>query len=301
MRRFLLVALTMACAEPVALDWDGTPGLAARVAEGTPEAVGMIAFLNDASTTEALLDDDVRLDRRAARSLIAHRNGPDGVLGTADDDLFDTVREADDCYYVGGSALARIEAYALEHGWVPLGPDDHLGTWDRVDFTVGEAEATVALANSADRDTLDDDLALDSRAVDSILAARPVLSVAHLASLYYVGRSALTKLRDAAVPVCETPGWETLYIYDEGDGAWRLELAEGFVAVVDEVVTHDDWCGEATGEPWFVKATVDLFDCEIRGYTIELGQYMLEYPEVVWYIEFEVTEAFDWFHSTCEV
>ena len=70
---------------------------------------------------------------------------------------------------------------------------------------------------------------------------------------------------------------------------------------MDEVVDNDQWCDEGYEQPWFVKATVDRFNCEEKGYTIELRQYMFDYPQASWYIEFEVDGEFDWFLSTCEV
>ena len=301
-----LASFLFGCAQPELAPVASAPELdesGARATEGSPEALGMLAFLNDAGTTYELLDNEVGLDRRAAESIIAHRNGPDGELGWLQDRLFETVAEVDDCYYVGTTALNLIEQWALDHDWVALNDDDVLGIWDGVSFTVAEAEATLELANTAGAGFMDDDLGLDSRAVNSIVDARPIASVKDLSELYYVGKSALTSLKGAAAgqPDCAVEGWETLYIYDEGDGAWRAQLPAEFVAVVDEVVQNDGWCGEATGEAWFVKATVDRFNCEDKGYTIELGQHMLEYPEVVWYIEFEVDSEYDFFHSTCEV
>lgn len=46
----------------------------AALLDGTPEAVGVLRFLNDASTTLGVLDDDVPLPSNAAANVIAHRN-----------------------------------------------------------------------------------------------------------------------------------------------------------------------------------------------------------------------------------
>ncbi len=165
------------------------------VANGTPEAIGLIQFLNAPTTTIAVLDNQVPLDRRAAENLIAHRNGPDGLLGTGDDDLFDNVDEIDLVKWVGKTALQRLLAFVNSHGWVPAG-DDLLGVWDGVAFSVNEAEAVLAFVNSASRSELDDDLGLDRRAVTSILDARPIESILQLSGLYYVGRTALVILKD---------------------------------------------------------------------------------------------------------
>ena len=301
----VICALSMACVAPTN-DLETSVdefGVGARVLDGSPEALGMLAFLNHADTTFDLLDHDVGLDRRAAESIIAHRNGPDGVLGYLHDDLFDTIEEVDDRYYVGETALRRIEMWAIEHDWVALQDTDILGSWDGVEFTVAEAESTLELANTSGHDYLDDDLALDVRAVNSIFAARPIDTVQELSGLYYVGKTALTALKEASTgtPDCTIAGWDTQYIYDAGDEAWRTQLPIEYVEIVDEVLDSETWCGEASGRPWFVKASIDRFNCDDRGYTIELGQYMIGAPEVSWYIEFEVTQDFEWDHSTCEV
>ncbi len=165
------------------------------IVEGTPEAYGVLGLVNDPKTNFYVLDELVPLDKRAARNLIAHRNGPDGVLGTADDDLFDDVSEVDDVSYVGPVALASLLAYAEAQGYVPTG-GDVLGVFDDVAFTVDEATATLALVNTASYDTLDNDVGLDKRAVDSIVAARDVESMLELEGLYFVGHSAMLKLRE---------------------------------------------------------------------------------------------------------
>jgi hypothetical protein len=87
--------------------------------------------------------------------------------------------------------------YASRTGWVP-GAEDLLGVYDGVSFTVDQADATIALANSLSAEVLDDDLGLNSRAVDSIMHARPVATIDGLSRLYYVGGSALRTLKDAA-------------------------------------------------------------------------------------------------------
>lgn len=176
------------------------------LADGTPDAIGLLAFLNDPSTTFAVLDDEVPLDKRAATNLLAYRNGEDGVFGTTDDNPFETVGEVDDVSYVGEKSLARLVAFADARGYVPSG-DDVLGVYDGVSFTVAEAERVLEAVNEYSDGVLRYEVPLDSRAVRSILAARPVLSMAELADLYYVGTAMLTRLKNyTAVPtVSERP------------------------------------------------------------------------------------------------
>jgi hypothetical protein len=165
--------------------------------DGTPEGLAVIDFLNDPSTTMAMLDDEVRLDKRAAGNLIAHRDGGDREPGTTDDDLYNDIIEVDDVRWVGPASIQRLVDYVLSIGVVPTG-DDHLGTWDDVRFTVTEAELTVSYVNSASLALLDDELQLDSRAASAIIDAQPVESVEHLSELYYVGKSALSILKEEA-------------------------------------------------------------------------------------------------------
>jgi hypothetical protein len=168
-----------------------------RIAEGTVEAFGVIGLLNDRSTTQALLDDTVGLDVRAARSLTEHRNGPDAVFGTRDDNTFDSIAEVDDQYYVGDSALEDLLAYAVAEGWVP-GPSDIVGSWETVSFTAVQAAAVLELVNGASQVVLDDDVGLDRRAAANIVDVRPISDIGQLAAVPYVGRSALRALQDYA-------------------------------------------------------------------------------------------------------
>ncbi|MBW1881328.1 MAG: hypothetical protein JRJ84_23480 [Deltaproteobacteria bacterium] len=165
--------------------------------EGSPSAVGVLAFLNDEATTLSILDYTVGLDIRAAENLIHHRDGADQLFGTADDNLFECIAEVDEVWWVGPSTLETLIAYVDGDGWIPVG-DDLLGVYDNVPFTVNEADDTIAWTNEVSVEFLDDDLDLDRRAVDSIVEARPLESVLQLSELYYVGESALIKLKTSA-------------------------------------------------------------------------------------------------------
>jgi hypothetical protein len=99
--------------------------------------------------------------------------------------------------WIGPSALGRLVEYVNSLGLVPVG-DDLLGTWDKVNFSVFEAEDTLALVNDASHELLDIGIALDRRAADAIVAAQPVQTIEELAGLPFVGKSALTKIKAAA-------------------------------------------------------------------------------------------------------
>lgn len=197
-RTISLVLCVSACA-PQPFAPETLSGLTThRLIEGSPEAIGLLAFLNDTETTFDHLDDVVRLDARAAAGLIHHRNGPDGRHGTYDDNRFDTVAEVDDVRYVGPRTLEILTAWVNDNGWVATG-DDLVSWFDGVPFTAIEAEATLRFVNGATADRLDHDLGLDSRAVASILDAQPVPSIGQLADLYYVGQTALQTLKGTAM------------------------------------------------------------------------------------------------------
>ncbi len=170
-------------------------GLADLLVDGTPEAIGVLALLNHATTTEGILDDDVGLDRRAAESITDFRAGPDGAYtgGTHDDGVFHSITEVDGLYFVGASALQRMLDYAYAHDFVPTG-GDLLGVWDNVAFTVDEANGALTWINRSTEDVLD--ASLDRRAVDSVLAARPLPSIQALSQLYFFGQSAMLTARE---------------------------------------------------------------------------------------------------------
>ena len=167
------------------------------VAALTPaETDAVLDLVNEASLT--LLDDDVRLDKRAAENIVVHRNGADAILGTADDDPFESIEELDMVSYVGPSALEKLVSYVHAQGLVdvPSGSDDAL---------------ILAVANGASFDVLDDDAGLDKRAAENIVAHRdgadailgtadddPFDTIEELDAVPYVGPAALEALLDYA-------------------------------------------------------------------------------------------------------
>lgn len=221
------------------------------LAEGSPEAVGVLDFLNHATTDLHVLDVDVALHATAAKNLIAHRNGPDGQFGTSDDDAYDNVAEVLAVPQVGPARLKQITDYAAAQGFVPEG-DDLLGVYDGVPFSVNEAEAVLALVNSATYVQLDEDIDLDRRAVDSIVADRPIQTVLNLSERYYVGKSALEKLKAAAGPA------------GAGEGADCTSTASCASGLRCEGIPFD-------GSPEIGKCIDPSLD--IPGYWDDCGQY----------------------------
>ena len=242
----LSLLVLSACAGEVALQGDTLAvdlreDITARSAwGGTPEGAALLTLLNAETTTYEVLDDDVPLDKRAAGNLIAHRDGGDREWGTSDDDIYNDLNEVDDVRWVGPAAIERLVDFVLDEGLVPA-DDDILGTYDGVSFTVAEAEAVVELSNTADPNTLDDNIALDSRAADSIVDARPLSTVQEISGLYYVGASALTKLKDYAEGEGENPDCLS---DSEAEAVVAEILAAHGITELEVILPSDEVCAQ---------------------------------------------------------
>jgi len=161
----------------------------------TADAAELLAFVNDPGTTRGLLDDDLQLDARAAAAIIRHRDGADALAATADDDLFGSIAELDNVSYVGDVALAKLRTWALAH------PVAKAEVVEGVSFTSEQVSVVLWGVNQSTNDELNDELQLDDRAVNGLLAGKPYVSIAQLGARPYVGPSALLKLRANA------PAW----------------------------------------------------------------------------------------------
>ena len=82
------------------------------------------------------------------------------------------------------------------------------GTFEGVAFSAWQVSIALDLADRADVATLDADVALDSRAAQNIVAARPS-TMAALAAVPYVGTSALSKIR------AYLPAWQAAHAITE--------------------------------------------------------------------------------------
>ncbi len=80
------------------------------VADHSPEGRAILQLANEMD--QETLDDDIRLDRRAADNIIAFRAGADGVLGSSDDQRLETLEALDAIGYVGISAFSKLLEYA---------------------------------------------------------------------------------------------------------------------------------------------------------------------------------------------
>jgi hypothetical protein len=184
----------------------------------------LLDFVNYPDTSEQLLDATVKLDARAAKNIVAARNGADGVYPSADDAPFKSTAELDAITYVGSATLAKLQAYAIAH------PAPSSETVEGVTFSGWQSVAVVWGVNHSTSSELD--AILDARAAKSLAAGAPFTTVAKMGPLAYVGPSALAALRDHAA------AWWTAskgFTLDETTRANEAELLkesltdEGFV------------------------------------------------------------------------
>jgi hypothetical protein len=212
MRTAVLFAATLSLAACVAED----PSEISQAVAGTPDELALLRFLADPSTTVAVLDEQVPLDRRAALNLIAHRDGGDP---------FDSAAEVDAVAYVGPAAMDALVAYAIAGDWVS--EDEIFGTFDGVAFTVSEARAAVDLANQATEAELRGEVGLDSRAARNIIAARPVPAMSALAAVPYVGPAMMGRIHAhvAMPPACSDDAL-VARIDAATDGLWLLSESD---------------------------------------------------------------------------
>ncbi len=180
---------------------DTTIGLTAMgLVEGTPEAVGLLKRLNHETTTTAVLVEGAGLDPAAAEALTDHRLGADGVFGTDDDGVFETLLDIEEVWALTPSDIDRLQAWLADTGWIPR-ETDTLGTWLGIEFSAATAWATLELTNHATPQFLATDVGLEQPVIDTLLAARPLMSVAHLASLDVIDHHRLQRLKETACAV----------------------------------------------------------------------------------------------------
>ncbi|HEU0033078.1 MAG TPA: phospholipase D-like domain-containing protein [Kofleriaceae bacterium] len=91
------------------------------IEEGSPEAIGVLALVNDPASTASALKSGAGITSRVATNIVKHRDGADGVAGTADDDKFDTLAELDAIPYVGPVTLNALLTHARDRGLVATG------------------------------------------------------------------------------------------------------------------------------------------------------------------------------------
>jgi phosphatidylserine/phosphatidylglycerophosphate/cardiolipin synthase-like enzyme len=123
----LLAAVTTACVSDAEVEDgenDAFPSGKADggIDEGSPEALGVLALVNDPAETAKTLKAGAHITIRAAGNIVAHRDGADATAGTDDDDRFDTLAELDAIPYVGPATLNALIELARQRGLVHEAP-----------------------------------------------------------------------------------------------------------------------------------------------------------------------------------
>jgi len=222
----------------------------------------LLDFVNYPDTNVQLLDATVKLDARAAKNVIALRNGADGVYPSNDDTPFTSESALDAVPYVGSATLAKLEAYALAHP-APSGE-----TVEGVAFSGWQSQAVVWGVNHATASELDG--FLDARAAKALVAGRPFKTVAAMGPMAYVGASALGSLRGHAA------AWWTAskagFVLDETTRAADAELLkeslaedEGFVEIIQGLTNGDNTEGVAILQA--LEAEIDVLTKPLVGTT----------------------------------
>lgn len=91
------------------------------VDEGSPEALGVLALVNDKTMTASKLKAAAGVTIRVSNNITKHRDGADATANTADDDPFDTLAELDAIPYVGPATLNALVEAARDRGLVAAG------------------------------------------------------------------------------------------------------------------------------------------------------------------------------------
>ena len=89
--------------------------------EGSPEALGVLALVNDKSLTATKLKSAAGITIRVSNNITRHRDGADLAPNTPDDDPFDTLAELDAIPYVGPATLNALLEAARDRGLVSMG------------------------------------------------------------------------------------------------------------------------------------------------------------------------------------
>ena len=251
----------------VALDkllaWAASEGLVPAPAGGD-EAT--LAFVNDPATTFGQLDDDVRLDRRAARNIIDRRP-------------FATLSELDAVPYVGPSALAALAAYALAAGYGSTEPGGETGERCAIISEYVEGQGTrnkaVEIYNCGSAP-----LALDSVGIclvrngDTSCSQHSGIGVGTLApgAVWTLCRASSGTFNDPFEPLAAACDFEIgaaasfngddrLILFQDADSDGRMQAGE---VVLD---TFGDPASRPVGTPW---AEVNLRRCDLSPFASDV-------------------------------
>ena len=185
----LMMSLSWGCAMPTTptIDEPALPALGPADV-GNEDDLRALDFLNDPTTDLRTLDDEVGVNRRGARNLIAHRNGPDGVYPSYDDNPFQTLAEVESVRYVGPVSVQLIVDFArdrmIEPGVMVEG----------ILFSEAEEAAVLWGLAQASVEELTYELGVNRRAADALITHGPYESIVDVAGVEHVGHATLLSL-----------------------------------------------------------------------------------------------------------
>lgn len=92
------------------------------IAEGSPQAIGVLRVANEATKDQLAKANAVGLGTRTTDEILKVRNGKDKKAKTANDVKFTTLKQLDAVPYVGPASLTKLLTYAEKQGWVVAAP-----------------------------------------------------------------------------------------------------------------------------------------------------------------------------------
>lgn len=182
----MVLLVSGACSYEIAGTADDI-GLAPEVLDGTPEAYGVLTFLNGPDVSIGVLDRIVAIDSRAANTILSHVRGGDLVRGTSDDQPFQSIAELDSIEFVTPATIHKILTYARATFRVP----DVLV--ENVPLTRQQASEVLNVVNEASSEVLVD-VPLEEDTIDAIVSSRPFATIEELAREEHVSGTTIERL-----------------------------------------------------------------------------------------------------------
>jgi DNA uptake protein ComE-like DNA-binding protein len=192
----LLVSITLAACvsdvDEVQQEEALLSGQRSALVDDTPEAIGVLTWLNGPDATFEALDDLAALRSGAARNIVRHVRGADLALGTRDDNPIDSIKELDAIPQVGPASIDRLLEYVESIGGIPREiVEGH-------SLTDAQIIRMLEVVNHYSRDALDFHVNLDKRAANNLVARRPFGNMDEVAAVPFVGPATVARIRDYA-------------------------------------------------------------------------------------------------------
>jgi len=205
------------------------PAVAAPVLEPSEAELLVLDFLNDSATDSMILDVEVGINRRGAMAIIEHRDGPDGVYPSYDDDPFDSLLELEHVMHVGPVTIQTLIDFTAEQASRP-GVEV-----EGVHFAPHEAANVLWGVNRSTIDELQYEVGLAEPTAHALAAGVPYYHLRDVAAVMGVGPVSLDSMlthapvwaeaRRMAEEVQDFSGVYDGVSFDRSEAAVALELA----------------------------------------------------------------------------